>query len=95
MAANRNTFMKTYILLQEATKDAVTLGRAKFKSKAFILDQLKDTKGTQSLPILFSNKAFRRVTLNTHYPNLSDLLKGSYLKPTLSIIGLGAKRHQI
>lgn len=88
MAANRNIFMETYILLQEATKDAVTLVRAKYKSEAFTLDQLKNTKRTNSLPVVFSNKAFRQVTLNTYYPNLSDLLKGSYLKPRLNIIGL-------
>lgn len=89
MAANRNTFMETYILLQEATKDAVTLVRAKYKSKAFTLDQLKNPKRTKSLPVVFSNKAFRQATLNTYYHNLSDLLKGSYLKPRLNIIGLG------
>lgn len=82
--------METYILLQEATKDAVPLVRAKYKSKAFTLDQLKNMTGTKSLPIVFPNKAFRQVTLNIYYPNLSDLLKGSYLKPRLSIIGLGA-----
>ena len=89
MAANRNTFIETYILLQEATKDAVTLEKAKSKSKAFTLDQLKNTTGTKSLPTVFSNKAFGQATLNTYYPNISDLLKGSYLKPTLCIIGLG------
>ena len=65
-------------------------GKAKYKSKAFILDQLKNTTGTKSLPIVFSNKAFRRVTLNTYHSNVSELLKGSYLKPRLSIKGLGA-----
>lgn len=89
MATNRNTFMETYILLQEATKDAVTLVRAKCKSEAFTLDQLKNTTGTKSLPIVFMNKAFRQVILNTYYPNLSDLLRERYLKPRVSIIGLG------
>lgn len=53
LAANRNIFIETYILLEEATKDTVTLVKAKYKSKAFTLDQLKNTTGTKSLPIVF------------------------------------------
>lgn len=80
LAANRHKLTEIYILLQEAAKK-VTLVRAKSQALKWI--SWRSWQGLKTPPTVFSNRAFREVTLNTHYSEPIWPVKGSHLKPTV------------
>lgn len=76
-SGSRHTFTERYVLLQEATKDVVTLVRAE--------DHDKSCNSANSI----LKPTLGQTALRTHSLGQSDC-KGSYLKPVPNIIRLGA-----